>query len=86
MTSGTLYIVSTPIGHDDDITLRALKVLNSCDVVVCEEMKEGATLLRKHKLSKQLEEFNEHSDDSRVHEIVAMLRDGKTIALISDCG
>ena len=86
MTSGTLYIVSTPIGHDDDITLRALKVLNTCDVVVCEEMKEGATLLRKHKLSKQLEEFNEHSDDSRVHEIVAMLRDGKTIALISDCG
>lgn len=86
MASGTLFIVSTPIGHDDDITLRALKVLNTCDVVVCEEMKEGATLLRKHKLSKPLEEFNEHSDDSRIVEIVSWLQEGKNIALISDCG
>lgn len=86
MTSGTLYIVSTPIGHDDDITLRALKVLNTCDIVICEEMKEGATLLRKHKLSKTLEELNEHSDETRVYEIVSMLQDGKNLALISDCG
>ena len=54
----TLYVVSTPIGNDDDISLRALKTINSVDTIICEEASEGALLLKKHNIKKELEELN----------------------------
>jgi 16S rRNA (cytidine1402-2'-O)-methyltransferase len=84
--SGTLYLVSTPIGNDEDISLRALKVFRDVDVVVCEELKEGRRLLARHGIQKPLETLNEHNERASTRWIIDRLREGKTIALISDAG
>src|SRR5512141_2092023 len=81
-----LYIVSTPIGNPDDITLRALSVLRTANAVVCEERREGARRLRQYKIDNELVELNEHTERERVPELLARLRQGETLALISDHG
>jgi 16S rRNA (cytidine1402-2'-O)-methyltransferase len=83
---GTLYVVGTPIGDLDDITLRALRVLKSCSVVFCEEFKVGARLLRAHRISKPLETLNEHNEGEATERVMEYLRQGKDVALISDAG
>ena len=82
----TLFIVSTPIGNYEDITLRALNVLREVDFIICEEFKEARRLLSKYKIEKNLVELNEHNEEEASGEILQMLLDGKTAALISDCG
>ncbi len=83
---GTLYVVGTPIGDLDDITLRALRVLKSCSVVFCEEFKVGARLLRAHRIDKPLETLNEHNEVEATERVLQYLRQGKDVALISDAG
>ncbi len=83
---GTLYIVSTPIGNDEDITLRALKVLKKVDIVICEEPKVGARTLHKYNLSQKMEILNEQNEQKKTSEIVSLLEKGKDIALICDGG
>lgn len=83
---GTLYIVSTPIGNRKDITLRASEVLQNCDLVVGEEMKEATRVLRYLNLSKNIDLLNEHNEKEKIFELIELLNKGKTIALISDCG
>ncbi len=83
---GTLYIVSIPIGNDDDITIRALKVLKSVDIVVCEEPKVGARVLHKYNLSQRMELLNEQNEATKTPEIIGLLKKGKNIALICDGG
>jgi len=84
--AGVLYLVATPIGNYDDITIRALKVLKDVDLVVCEEFKEGRRLLGHYGIEKPLESLNEHNEKQNTPQIFQQLRDGKNIALISDCG
>ncbi|HPO63153.1 MAG TPA: 16S rRNA (cytidine(1402)-2'-O)-methyltransferase, partial [Candidatus Kapabacteria bacterium] len=83
---GKLYIVSTPIGNKDDISLRAIKVLQSCDIVVCEEEKIGARLLHNYNINKPLEILNEHNEAEKSFELIKLLKEGKHLALTSDCG
>ncbi len=83
---GALYIVATPIGNPDDISARALKVLDEADWIVCEEIKEGERLLKRHGMKKLLVDLNEHTEKSRTKELIAELAKGKTLALISDAG
>lgn len=83
---GTLYIVATPIGNMEDITLRAMRVLREADIVVCEEHKEGARLMHQLGIEKKVTELNEHNEDEDAQEILDALREGKSVALISDCG
>lgn len=83
---GTLYIVSTPIGNDDDITIRALKVLKSVDIVVCEEPKVGARMLHKYNLSQKMELLNEQNELIKTPQLVEMLEKGKNLALVCDGG
>jgi 16S rRNA (cytidine1402-2'-O)-methyltransferase len=83
---GTLYIVSTPIGNDDDITIRALKVLKSVDIVVCEEPKIGARTLHKYNLSQKMELLNEQNEQVKTPQLVELLEKGKSLALICDGG
>ena len=83
---GTLYIVSTPIGNDDDITLRATRILKHCDVVACEEIKVGAKVLKRLNVSAPIIELNEHTEDYANDEVIAKLLGGENVALISDCG
>ena len=84
---GCLYIVSTPIGDFRDITLRALEVLREADIVVCEEFRQGSTLLKKLDLPrKELLQLNEHNESEKAGELIKLLLEGKNLALISDCG
>lgn len=83
---GSLYLVSTPIGNYDDITVRALNVLKSVDVVVCEERSEGLRLLRQYGIEKPIEILNEHNETAAANIIVDVLTIGKSAALISDAG
>ncbi len=83
---GKLYIVSTPIGNFDDITLRALKVLKASDIVICEEPKIGARILHKYNLKQKMELLNEQNEFKKTIELIKMLEAGTNLALISDCG
>ena len=81
-----LYLVSTPIGNYDDITLRALKILNDVDFIICEEFKEGRRLLSRFKIEKELVTLNEHNEKDVVNDIILKILNGEDAALISDCG
>lgn len=82
----SLFIVSTPIGNYEDITLRALRVLKEVDFIICEDFKEARRLLSKYKIEKQLVELNEHNENEVSDEILMKLLEGKSAAIISDCG
>ena len=85
--TGKLFIVATPIGNWDDITLRAIKVFKSIDILICEEFRVGSTLLKKLSLpSKELISLNEHNEINQIDLIIQHLLNGKNLALISDCG
>ena len=81
-----LYIVSTPIGNEDDISLRALKVLKKVDAIICEEEKIGALLIKRHNFSAQLEQLNEHNEENYAPQLIERMENGETFALISDAG
>lgn len=82
-----LYLVATPIGNYEDITLRALNVLKAVDVIVFEERKEGMHLLAHYGiLNKVVETLNEHNEAAASFHIIDKLNQGKDVALISDTG
>ncbi len=81
-----LYLVSTPIGNYDDITLRAIKILTDVDFIICEEFKEASKLLNILQIKKELISLNEHNEKEQINEIVMQILSGKTAAVISDCG
>jgi 16S rRNA (cytidine1402-2'-O)-methyltransferase len=81
-----LYIVSTPIGNPDDITLRALRVLREASAAICEEPRDGARLLHHYQIENKIVDLNEHTERVRVPELLERLRRGETLALISDHG
>ncbi|MGA2297923.1 MAG: 16S rRNA (cytidine(1402)-2'-O)-methyltransferase, partial [FCB group bacterium] len=83
---GTLFIISTPIGNDDDITHRAVRALSQADIVICEEHKIGARILKRHNITKDIDSLNEQNEAEKTGELMAMLIEGKKLALISDCG
>lgn len=82
----TLYIVGTPIGNLEDITLRALKTLSTVDVILCEDTRVTKKLLDRHSIATATLSYHSHSTLSRVSEIMGMLREGKNLALVSDAG
>jgi len=81
-----LYIVSTPIGNYEDITLRAIRLIKECDLLICEEYKEARRLLSHLKIQKELIALNEHNEKEVTDEIIIQIKEGKSAALISDCG
>ena len=81
-----LSIVSTPIGNPDDITLRALRVLRAAKAVICEERRQGARLLHQYQIENEIIDLNEHTERERIPELIARLKRGETLALISDHG
>ena len=84
---GNLFVVATPIGNTQDITLRAIEILRSVDAVICEERKDGSRLLKQLEIKgKPLIELNEHNESDMIQQILIDLMNGKNMALISDCG
>jgi len=84
--SGTLYIVATPIGNLEDITLRALRVLREVDRIACEDTRQTRKLLDRHGIAKPLVSYHEHNERARAEELLGELEAGKNIALVSDAG
>ncbi len=85
--SGTLYLVSTPIGNLEDITLRALRILREeVTTIACEDTRQTRKLLDHYGISKPLLSYHEHNEASRAAEIVDLLQSGQSIALASDAG
>jgi 16S rRNA (cytidine1402-2'-O)-methyltransferase len=83
---GQLYIVPTPIGNLEDITLRAISVLKSCDMVLAEDTRTSSFLLKHLQIEKPLRSYHQHNEHKIVQDLVNMLQNGSTIALVSDAG
>jgi 16S rRNA (cytidine1402-2'-O)-methyltransferase len=83
---GCLYIVAIHIGNIKDITARAQEILSSVDGVICEEQREGSTLLKRLGITNQIILLNEHNEDTEAIQIVMRLQQGQRLALVSDCG
>jgi 16S rRNA (cytidine1402-2'-O)-methyltransferase len=81
-----LYVVATPIGNLEDITLRALRILKEVDVIVCEDTRVTKKLLAKYNIETTLESLNARTEERKVQKIVELLIGGKDIALVSDAG
>ncbi len=86
LTRGVLFVVATPIGNLEDITLRALRVLSEADIIACEDTRVTIKLLNKYGLRKKLISYYQPKEASRVPRIINYLREGKKVALVSDSG
>lgn len=84
--SGKLYIVATPIGNLEDITLRALRVLNESDIIGAEDTRVTRKLLSHYDIHTPMIAYHQHSKGERSERIVEMLLEGKNVALVSDAG
>jgi 16S rRNA (cytidine1402-2'-O)-methyltransferase len=84
--SGTLYVVATPIGNLEDITLRALRVLREVDVIAVEDTRRTARLLSHHGISTRTISFHAHNTRSRVPQLITRLQTGSSIAVVTDAG
>lgn len=83
---GCLYLVGTPIGNLEDITLRALRVLNEVDEIACEDTRHTQKLLNHYEIRKPLISYHEHNELTRAPELLISLEQGAKIALVSDAG
>ena len=86
LTPGTLYLVATPIGNLEDITLRAVRTLRECDVVAAEDTRRTGQLLRHFAISKPLLSYFQFNEARRSEEILDRLRRGEKVALVTDAG
>jgi 16S rRNA (cytidine1402-2'-O)-methyltransferase len=84
--SGKLYLVPTPIGNLEDITLRAIRVLNEADILLAEDTRTSGALLKHLGIGKKILAHHQHNERQSAAEIIRFLKEGKTVALISDAG
>lgn len=86
MKKGTLYVVATPIGNIDDISVRAKAVLSAVDAVAAEDTRHTGALLARLGIRARLVSCHEHNEDARIPELLALLAEGRDVALVSDAG
>jgi 16S rRNA (cytidine1402-2'-O)-methyltransferase len=84
--SGTLFVVATPIGNLEDVTLRALRVLRRVDLIAAEDTRRTARLLAHHGISRPTLSFHQHNTRARIPQLVGRLHQGNNVALVSDAG
>ncbi|MBD3247994.1 16S rRNA (cytidine(1402)-2'-O)-methyltransferase [Candidatus Falkowbacteria bacterium] len=81
-----LYIVATPIGNLEDISMRALRILGEVDLVLCEDTRNTKKLLDHYDIDTKTMSYHQHSGEGKVKEVIELLRQGKDLALVSDAG
>ncbi len=86
MPTGNLYIVATPIGNLEDITLRAIRVLKEVDLIAAEDTRHTRHLLDRYQIENELTSYHDHNKEEKAPVLVARLLEGKNIALVSDAG
>ena len=86
LSPNNLYIVSTPIGNLDDITLRALEVLKNSDIILCEDTRRSIKLLNHYKIKKKLIPYHKFNEKKQASKIIEYINEGKILSLISDAG
>ena len=86
MTAGAIYVVATPLGNLEDITLRALRILREADLVACEDTRRTGRLLQHFEIRKPLVSCHDHNEARRSVELAARAAAGESIALVSDAG
>lgn len=84
--SGKIYLVATPIGNLEDITLRAIRILKEVDIIVAEDTRQTLKLLNHLEISKPMISFHRHSTEGKLEEIINKVKIGNNIALVSDAG
>jgi 16S rRNA (cytidine1402-2'-O)-methyltransferase len=84
--ASTLYVIATPIGNLEDVTLRALRILNEVDLILCEDTRVTKRLLSHYGIPTPTMSYHAHTTSSKASKILDLLRDGKNIALVSDAG
>src|SRR6202142_932475 len=86
LTPGTLYLVATPLGNLEDITLRALRTLRECALVAAEDTRRTGQLLKHFGITKPMVSYFQFNEARRSEEIIERLRRGETVALVTDAG
>src|SRR5213594_3048919 len=86
LTPSSLYLVGTPIGNLEDITLRALRTLKEADVIACEDTRHTQVLLQHYQIDRPTISYHEHNELTRAPELILRLEEGEHIALVSDAG
>ena len=84
--SGVLYLVGTPIGNLNDISSRALNILKNVSLIACEDTRQTKKIMNKYEINNRLISFNKHNSISKIPIIINDLKEGKSIALVSDAG
>src|SRR3954449_7640552 len=84
--AGRLVVCPTPIGNLEDVTLRVLSALRDADVIACEDTRRTRVLLERYGVQATLVSYHEHNERERTPELVARMRDGAVVALVSDAG
>jgi 16S rRNA (cytidine1402-2'-O)-methyltransferase len=85
-TGPALYLVASPIGNLEDITLRALRILKEVDLIACEDTRQTQKLLNRHGITSRTISYHEHNEMTRAPELVKQLQEGTSVALVTDAG
>jgi 16S rRNA (cytidine1402-2'-O)-methyltransferase len=86
LMAGKLILVPTPIGNLEDITLRAIRILKECDGILAEDTRQTGKLLKHYEINNKLISYHMHNEHKSLENIISILNDGKTLALVSDAG
>src|SRR5574344_568879 len=84
--NGKIYLVATPIGNLDDITLRAIKTLKEVDIIAAEDTRHTLKLLNHLEISKPLISYHRHNQDVKTDKLIENIKKGKNVAVVSDAG
>jgi len=86
LPSGLIYVVSTPIGNLADISLRAIDILKTVDLIACEDTRQTSKLLNRYEIKTKMTPYHDHNKEYKTSSLIEMIRKGKSIALVSDAG